>query len=75
MKQNPGKDNISSTSQGTLCILLNPKVLYGAHYGPVLLNHINPTHAIPNDFFKISFNIILPPGCRFSEWPLSFCYQ
>ena len=54
---------MSLGSEETLRILENPKEHYRVHNSPPLvplLRQISSVHALPTEFFKIHFNIILP---------------
>jgi len=39
-----------------------------------ILSQMHPIHAIPPDFFKMHFNIILPFKPGFSKWTLSLSF-
>jgi len=56
-----------------LLILRNVKVYSGVHNRLSLLcilSHMNAAHFFPSYFFKIHFNITLPPNPNTSKWSL-----
>jgi hypothetical protein len=56
--------NTSLATQQIPSILWNQKVRYHVHKLPSLVlvpSQINPVHILQSCFFKIRFNIILPP--------------
>jgi hypothetical protein len=66
----PWEDALCATTQEFLNIFWNPMVHYLVHKRSPLvpiLSHINPVNTTPSYFYKINFNIILPPTCRSSS--------
>jgi len=67
--------NSRSASQEIPRLLWNPEVNYCADKSPPLipvLSQMHSVHTLPNYFFKIHSNIILPFTPRSSEWSLPF---
>jgi hypothetical protein len=71
------ESNRFSASQGTPCILRNPKVHYHIHkcLPPVsILGQINPVPVLSH-FLNIHLNFILPSTPGFSKWYLSLIFS
>jgi len=70
MDQTPPLETNSSTASQIFRTLWNTRVycLIDNSPSPVpILSHMNPVHALPTDFLKDHFNIILPSTCRSPE--------
>jgi hypothetical protein len=59
------------------CLLWNPKVHYHVQKSQLLdsfQSQLSQIHTLHPTYFKILFNIILPPMPRFSKWSLPFSF-